>query len=460
MPAEWEAHEATWLAWPHELTDWPGKFAPIPWAFAEIVRHLARVERVFLLVENRESESRVRAILAKAGVALEAVEFFYVPTDRGWMRDSGPIGVVEDVAATEEGNLQQIPRTTSRAPENQGKGKDARDSARDDISQVDGALLDDDAAAGIAELAKSAEAAVAALASSGAADIEERSLDSVSRARTPREEKNARNSARDDRPQASGTLLDDDAASPPENRALLNFGFNGWAKYDDYKKDAKAVAYVHRRLRPKPPLILPEHKGRRVVLEGGAIDVNGCGTLLTTEQCLLGEAQSRNPGYTRFDYAQIFKKYLGVTNVVWLKNGIAGDDTNGHVDDLARFVNETTVVTVVEDDPAEMNYPELQENLAMLRGAKDQAGEPLRVETLPMPRPVMFDGQRLPASYANFYIANKIVLVPTFNDRADRVALNTLAELFPTREIVPIYCRDLVLGLGTIHCMTQQFPRV
>jgi len=220
------------------------------------------------------------------------------------------------------------------------------------------------------------------------------------------------------------------------------------------------VAYMHRRLRPKPPLILPEHKGRRVVLEGGAIDVNGCGTLLTTEQCLLSGAQSRNPGYTRFDYAQIFKKYLGVTNVVWLKNGIAGDDTNGHVDDLARFVNETTVVTVVEDDPAETNYPELQENLAMLRSAKDQAGEPLRVETLPMPRPVMFDGQRLPASYANFYIANKIVLVPTFNDRADRVALNTLAELFPTREIVPIYCRDLVLGLGTIHCMTQQFPRI
>jgi agmatine/peptidylarginine deiminase len=427
MPAEWEAHEATWLAWPHELTDWPGKFAPIPWAFAEIVRHLARVERVFLLVENRESEARVRGILAKAGVALEAVEFFYVPTDRGWMRDSGPVGVVGGDAPEKE-NQKQIPRTASRAPENQGKGKDARDFARDGIPQVDGALLDDDAAAGLAELARSAAAAAEALATGG---IEPSEIAGPS-----------------------------GAAPPQENRALLNFGFNGWAKYDDYKKDAKAVSYVHRRLRPKPPLILPEHKGRRVVLEGGAIDVNGCGTLLTTEQCLLSEAQSRNPGYTRFDYAQIFKKYLGVTNVVWLKNGIAGDDTNGHVDDLARFVDETTVVTVVEDDPAEPNYPELQENLAMLRSAKDQAGEPLRVETLPMPRPVMFDGQRLPASYANFYIANKIVLVPTFNDRADRLALNTLAELFPTREIVPIYCRDLVLGLGTIHCMTQQFPRV
>jgi agmatine deiminase len=438
MPAEWEAHEATWLAWPHELTDWPGKFAPIPWAFAEIVRHLARVERVFLLVENRESEARVRAILAKAGVALEAVEFFYVPTDRGWMRDSGPIGVVEGGIAPVIPKIEatsvsleaagEIPRTASRAPENQGKGKNARDFPRDDSPQASGALLDDDVAAELAEVMENLKA-----------DAEE----FATRAIEP------------------SKIAGPSSATPSrENLALLNFGFNGWAKYDDYKKDAKAVAYVHRRLRPKPPLILPEHKGRRVVLEGGAIDVNGCGTLLTTEQCLLGEAQSRNPGYTRFDYAQIFKKYLGATNVVWLKNGIAGDDTNGHVDDLARFVNETTVVTVVEDDPAEMNYPELQENLAMLQSAKDQAGEPLRVETLPMPRPVMFDGQCLPASYANFYIANKIVLVPTFNDRADRLALNTLAELFPTREIVPIYCRDLVLGLGTIHCMTQQFPRI
>jgi agmatine deiminase len=343
MPAEWEPHEATWLAWPHELTDWPGKFAPIPWAFAEIVRHLARVERVFLLVESRDAEMRAKATLEKAGAALDAVTFFYVPTDRGWMRDSGPIAVT---------------------------GANA------------------------------------------------------------------------------GPM------------AVLDFDFNGWAKYDDHKKDAKATAYVQRRMQPRPPLILPEHKGRRVVLEGGAIDVNGLGTLLTSEECLLSEVQARNPGYTRFDYAQVFKKYFGVTNIVWLKNGIAGDDTHGHVDDLARFVDATRVVTVVEDDPAEMNYPELQENLALLRSAKDQAGEPLRVETLPMPRAVVFDGQRLPASYANFYIANKIVLVPTFNDPADRAALNTLAALFPTREIVPIYCRDLVLGLGTIHCMTQQFPRV
>jgi len=346
MPAEWEPHEATWLGWPHELTDWPGKFSPIPWAFAEIVRHLSQVERVFLLVEDRTAEARARQALEKSGAIVEAVTFFHTPTDRGWMRDSGPIGVV----AT------------------QGQIETARD------------------------------------------------------------------------------LL------------LLNFEFNGWAKYDDYKKDARVVPYVNRRL--KRGVVLPEHKKRRVVLEGGAIDVNGCGSMLTTEECLLSEVQSRNPGFGKYDYAQIFKKYFGVTNVLWLKRGIAGDDTHGHIDDLARFVDAKTVVAVVEQDSASANYEPLQENLALLRGMRDQSGELFRVETLPMPKPVYFAGQLLPASYANFYIANKMVLVPVFNDPADRVALTTLAGVFPDREIVPIYSRDLVLGLGTIHCMTQQFPRI
>jgi agmatine deiminase len=384
MPAEWEPHEATWLGWPHELTDWPGKFAPIPWAFAEIVRHLARVERVFLLVENREAEARVKAILRKAGANLDAVTFFRVPTDRGWMRDSGPISVIPSPAVilSEAKNLSSNGR--------------------------------------IAEAAKQREI-----------------LRGKSKA-----------------PQ------DDGDTSTPETRqhTLLNFAFNGWAKYDDYKKDAKVVGRVNAKLKKR--VVLPEYKGTRIVLEGGAIDVNGRGSLLTTEECLLSRVQERNPGFTREDYAEIFCRYLGATNVLWLRNGIAGDDTHGHVDDLARFVDPSTVVTVTEKDPAEANYAPLEENLALLREMKDQDGQPLRVETLPMPEPVYFAGQRLPASYANFYIANKIVLVPTFNDPADRVALATLAKLFPAREIVPIYCRDLVLGLGTIHCMTQQFPSV
>jgi len=193
-------------------------------------------------------------------------------------------------------------------------------------------------------------------------------------------------------------------------------------------------------------------------LEGGSIDVNGKGTLLTTEECLQSKVQERNPEFTKQDYAEVFRNYLGVTNVLWLGNGIAGDDTHGHVDDLTRFVNETTVVTIVEEDSRDVNYAPLQANLARLRTMKDQDGRPLHVETLPMPKAVHFDEQRLPASYANFYIANGLVMVPTFNDANDRVALNILAKLFPGREVAGIHCRDLVLGLGTLHCMTQQEP--
>jgi len=407
MPAEWEPHEATWLGWPHERTDWPAKFAPIPWAFAEIVRHLARVERVFLVVENREAEAGARKILSKSGANLDAVTFFRIPTDRGWMRDSGPIavmtarlrsgaelphrpGVIPNPAAGfadgGEGsafamrgeNKKQIPRTPSRAPGNQGGEESARDSARDDNKQAGAALLD--------------------------------------------------------------------------------FVFDGWARYANHKKDAKVASRAAALL--KRNALAPEHNGRRIVLEGGAIDVNGCGSLLTTEECLLSAEQSRNPGFTKEDYAQVFRRYFGATNVIWLGRGIAGDDTHGHVDDLARFTDANTVVYVTEQNRADENYEPLQENLARLKRAVNQDGRLLRVETLPMPAPVWFDGQRLPASYANFYIANKIVLVPVFNDAADRIALAKLATLFPDREIVPIYCRDLVLGLGTIHCMTQQFPSV
>jgi len=339
MPAEWEPHEATWLGWPHELTDWPGKFAPIPWAFAEIVRHLSQVEGVYLFVQNRLAESRIRTILQKSGAILSNVAFFPVPTDRGWMRDSGPIGV----------------------------------------QNADGEV------------------------------------------------------------------------------AYTNWRFNGWAKYDNYKKDAQVVSRANKKLKRR--LWQPTHNGLRVVLEGGSIDVNGAGTLLTTEECLLSKIQERNPGFTRETYAEAFRNYLGATNVLWLKDGIAGDDTHGHVDDLARFVDPQTVVTVVEEKQSDPNYAPLQENLALLKQMRDQDGKPLRIETLPMPTAVYFAGQRLSASYANFYIANRIVLVPTFNDPNDRTALNALAKLFPTREVVGMACRDLVLGLGTIHCMTQQQPK-
>jgi agmatine deiminase len=328
MPAEWEPHEATWLAWPHERTDWPGKFAPIPWVYGEVVRWLARAEKVRILVEDRATEQAARRVLTKCGADLTAVEFFRHRTNRSWTRDSCPIFVR---------NLKGEVATT-------------------------------------------------------------------------------------------------------------NWLFNGWAKYDNWRLDRQIPPFVTKRmhLRQFEP---------GIVLEGGSIDVNGAGLLLTTEECLLSETvQVRNPGLNRAALEQYFANYLGIERTIWLRNGIAGDDTHGHIDDLARFVGPNAVVTVVEEDRSDPNYQPLRENLALLK----QTG--LHIATLPMPAPIYFDAQRLPASYANFFIANRLVLVPTFNDPMDRVALNTLAKLFPDREVVGIYCRDLVLGLGTLHCMTMQQP--
>lgn len=229
--------------------------------------------------------------------------------------------------------------------------------------------------------------------------------------------------------------------------------FNAWAKYDNYAKDDAVPAFAAATLNLKRHEAI--HKKRQVVLEGGSIEVNGAGLMLTTEECLLSDVQARNPGLSREDIEAIFAKYLGIERTLWLKNGIAGDDTHGHIDDLARFTDEQTIVIANEPDKGDANHLPLEENLKLLR----KIAKGLRIVTLPMPEPVWFAGQRLPASYANFYIANSIVLVPVFNDPNDRTALNTLAKLFPTRKIVPIYCRDLVLGLGTLHCMTQQEPR-
>jgi agmatine deiminase len=193
-------------------------------------------------------------------------------------------------------------------------------------------------------------------------------------------------------------------------------------------------------------------------MEGGSLDVDGAGTLLTTEECLLSPVQARNPGLSREQIERVLSDHLGVRKVLWLGNGIAGDDTHGHVDDLARFVGPRTVVIAEEPDPHDVNHAPLRENRARLEAMTTADGAPLRVVTLPMPAPVVFDGVRLPASYANFYIANAVVVVPTFNDARDRRALEVLAGLFPTRQVVGIHALDLVWGLGTFHCMTQQQP--
>ena len=339
LPAEWERHEATWISWPRNASDWPGKFAAIPWAFGELARRIAAGEILRVIVSSAPHEARARRVLERVGVDPGRVEFFGIPSDRGWTRDTGPITV----------------------------GRGAR------------------------------------------------------------------------------------------GRAVARFRFTAWARYANWRRDDAVAPRAARAL--GLPLLPATHAGRQVVLEGGAIEVNGRGTLITTEECLLDPGvQVRNPGFGRRDYEEIFRRWLGATNVIWLGRGIAGDDTHGHVDDLCRFVGPRTVVVCEEADAADANHAALADNRARLARARLEDGSRLEVVGLPMPRPLFFDGQRLPASYANFYVANAAVLVPTFNDPLDRVALGILADLFRDRPVIGIHAVDLVWGLGTIHCLTQQLP--
>jgi len=240
-------------------------------------------------------------------------------------------------------------------------------------------------------------------------------------------------------------------------REAINFNFNGWAKYKNYQLDKFVPSKVANHL--NIPLTQAKYKGKPVILEGGAIDVNGKGTLLTSEECLLHPTiQIRNSNFTKEDYEAIFKEFLGITNVIWLGDGIIGDDTHGHIDDLCRFVNEKTIITVVETDTKSPNYAALQDNLERLQKAVLEDGKKPTIVTLPMPKKVEFDGLIIPASYANFLIINKIVLVPTFNDANDRNALNIIADCFPDREIIGISAIDLIWGFGTLHCLSQQIP--
>lgn len=342
LPAEWEPHAGTWIAWPHQRQDWPGKFGPIPWVFAEIVRLVSEVEPVWVLVRKKAHRARVLDILEHAGAKMDAVTIIKHKTDRCWLRDSGPMI----------------------------------------------------------------------------------------------------------------------AYQPDGSPVVLDWKFNAWAKYPNHRDDNRVSKIASRvldlpRVKPRAP---SGDEPARIVLEGGAIDSNGRGTLLTTEECLLSGEQERNPGLDRAGYERVFAEEMGIRKTIWLGRGIVGDDTHGHIDDLARFVNPTTVVCVEEKDPADPNYESTRENLARLREARDAGGDLLAVVPLPMPRPVIFEGQRLPASYANFYIINGRVLVPTFNDPNDRAALSILADVFPDREVIGVHAVDLVWGLGTLHCLARDVP--
>ncbi len=341
MPAEWEPHAATWIAWPHNVSDWPGKFAVIPWVYGEIVRRIVPGEIVRVLVNSAAHEAKARRLLTKVGVDSARVECFRFPTNRGWTRDFGPLFLRKD--------------------------------------------------------------------------------------------------------------------GPAPEVAVARFRFNAWAKYPDWKQDDRIPDVVARRLGVRA--FPARTHGRDVVLEGGSIDVNGLGSVLTTEECLLDPTvQPRNPGLARDDLETLLREYLGATNVLWLGRGIAGDDTHGHVDDVCRFVGPRTVVLCREDNAADANYRALAENRERLEGMRVEDGSTIEVIDLPMPGPVVFRGRRLPASYCNFYAANAAVLVPTFNDPNDRFAVGIMGEVFADRPVVGIHALDLVWGLGTLHCLTQQQP--
>jgi agmatine deiminase len=333
-PAEWEEHDATWIGWPHHEPDWPGKFEAIPWVYAEIVRVLHRHEPVHILCNGEEVREQALRALRAHDVDLDRCSLHLVPSDRVWLRDSGPTGV-----------------------------------------------------------------------------------------------------------------------HGPDGFEWICWDFNAWAKYDNYAHDSR-VARAVARLSGLPAVdAFRPDGGGALVLEGGGIETDGAGTMLVTEEWLLSDQQVRNPGLTREGYEHAFREFLGIERTVWLGEGAVGDDTHGHVDDIARFVAPGTVVLAVEPDPADENHRRMVDNRRRL----ERAG--LNVVEIPFPRPVVMDGERLPASYANFYIANGVVAVPTFNDPNDRVALTTLASLFPDREVVGIHAVDLVWGLGTLHCLTQQQPR-
>ena len=334
MPAEWEPHEATWIAWPHNLSHWPDKFEPIPPVYAQFVKALAESEKVFICVNDAKMEASARKNIRAAGMKepFKNVEFFHIPTDASWSRDHGPI-VVKDEKGT---------------------------------------------------------------------------------------------------------------------RIILDWIFNAWGnKYKPYDQDDVVPQKIGKIF--DMPVIEPG-----MVLEGGSIEVNGKGTLMTTTQCLLNK--NRNPKLNKAQIEAKLSEYLGITNFLWLGEGVVGDDTDGHIDDIARFTDANTVVCCVEDNKNDENYALLKENFELLKTMKDQDGKQLKVVPLLMPTPVIHEGHRLPASYANFYIANKVVAVPTFRCEQDARALEVLQKLFPTRKVVGIDCVDWVWGLGTLHCSTQQWP--
>ena len=339
MPAEWEEHRATWIAWPYMESDFPGKVDAVRWAYCEFIRHVSRVERVEVLCLNEELEADLRGRLSRQQIAGD-IRIHRTPYNRSWLRDSGPIGV-------------------SRGGEH--------------------------------------------------------------------------------------------------DASWVSFLFTGWGALPEIELDQKIPHFIAQ-TSGRPLDVIHATQGQPV-LEGGMLDVSGDGLILVTEECLLSEQQQRNAGFTKKDYEEIFSKTLGAGHTIWLPNGVAGDDTHGHIDNVARFIAPRTVVVASAPESDREQYEKLQQNVAALRAYATPSGERLTVVELPFPEPRYCDGARFPAGYLNFYFANGMVLVPTYNDVNDRLALGVLSDLLPKHTVVGIHCGDWILGGGSLHCSTQQEPR-
>ena len=343
MPAEWEKQQSVWIIWPYNKNDWPGLFKFIPKTVSEIVSVISKTQTVNLIVKIKKDIKLIKKKLKKNNYTKTNVKFHVIPTDRIWIRDSGPIFL-----------------------------------------------------------------------------------------------KNIKN----------------------KKKILLNFKFNGWSKYKNYKKDDKINNVISSitRIKKIDPKVKINNITKRIVLEGGSIDVNGKGSILLTKECLLSKIQERNPGIKKKEYEDLLRKYLNVSNFIWLKKGIIGDDTHGHVDDISRFISKNTILTAIEINKKNPNYKILNDNLKILKNSKNERGKKFKIIKVPMPKPIYINKSIVPASYMNFFIANKIVLLPIYNDKNDLKVISIFKRNFKNRKIITINCEKLIWGFGAIHCMTQQEP--
>ena len=343
MPAEWEPQKSVWISWPHNKNDWPGMFEKIPNVVGKIIKYLANHQRIDLLVNTNKIMYEARKKLKRTGCKLSNIKFHKIKTDRLWLRDSGPIFLIN---------------------------------------------------------------------------------------------------------------------KKTRKKIMLNFKFTAWSKYKNFRNDNKINYQIGKYLNIKSilPKKINSKKFEKVVMEGGAFDTNGSGSILLTKECLLSSKQERNKGFKKSDYESLFSKYLNTKNFIWLNKGIVGDDTHGHIDDIARFVSKTTIMIADENNKSDKNYKSLKENIKILRKSYDEDGKKFKIIKIPMPSPIFIKKTRVPASYLNFFISNKIVLVPIFNVKEDKKVLKIFRKFFTKRKVIAVDCSDLIWGFGAIHCMTQQEP--